>query len=49
LKTFGHDKYVGGFNPEATNTDLSGSSTFPEAGDYSGCLAKASFWCKLSF
>lgn len=33
---FGHDKYLGGFNPEASNTDLSGSSSFPEAGDYGG-------------
>jgi hypothetical protein len=39
---FGHDKYLGGFNPEASNTDLSGSSTFPEAGDYGGLpLAKS--------
>lgn len=33
---FGHDKYKGGSNPEATNTDLSGSLLFPEAGDYGG-------------
>ncbi len=33
---FGHDKYYGGFNPEATNTNLSGSTDFPEAGDYGG-------------
>lgn len=33
---FGHDKYLGGFNPEANNTDVSGSSTFPEPGDYGG-------------
>jgi TonB-linked SusC/RagA family outer membrane protein len=33
---FGHDKYYGGFNPEAANTDLSGSTSFPEAGDYGG-------------
>ena len=33
---FGHDKYKGGFNPEASNTDLSGSSAFPEPGDYGG-------------
>jgi len=25
---FGYDKYKGGFNPEATNTDVSGSSAF---------------------
>lgn len=33
---FGHDRYYGGFNPEAANTDVSGSSSFPEAGDYGG-------------
>ena len=33
---FGFDRYDGGFNPEATNTNLSGSSEFPEAGDYGG-------------
>ncbi|MBO0948682.1 SusC/RagA family TonB-linked outer membrane protein [Fibrella forsythiae] len=33
---FGYDKYKGGFNPEATNTDLSGSGSYPEAGDYGG-------------
>lgn len=33
---FGHDKYKGGYNPEATNTDLSGNSSFPEPGDYGG-------------
>ncbi|MCU7550636.1 TonB-dependent receptor [Chitinophagaceae bacterium LB-8] len=33
---FGSDKYKGGFNPEATNTDLSGSGLYPEAGDYGG-------------
>lgn len=33
---YGKDKYTGGFNPEATNTDLSGSTLFPESGDYGG-------------
>jgi TonB-dependent starch-binding outer membrane protein SusC len=33
---FGHDKYKGGLNPEANNTDLSGNATFPEPGDYGG-------------
>jgi hypothetical protein len=33
---FGHDKYMGGFNPEASNTDLSGNASFPESGDYGG-------------
>lgn len=33
---FGYDKYKGGFNPEASNTDLSASTAFPEPGDYGG-------------
>jgi TonB-linked SusC/RagA family outer membrane protein len=33
---FGHDKYKGGMNPEANNTDLSGNNLFPEPGDYGG-------------
>ena len=33
---FGFDQYRGGFNPEASNTDLSGSGAYPEAGDYGG-------------
>jgi len=33
---FGQDKYKGGANPEALNTDVSGSTTFPEASDYGG-------------
>jgi len=33
---YGKDKYTGGYNPEATNTDLSGSTLFPESGDYGG-------------
>jgi TonB-linked SusC/RagA family outer membrane protein len=33
---WGHDKYKGGANPEATNTDLSGNADFPEPGDYGG-------------
>jgi TonB-linked SusC/RagA family outer membrane protein len=33
---FGHDNYGGGFNPEATNTSFSGSTPYPEAGDYGG-------------
>ena len=40
---FGKDKYLGGFNPEATNTDVSGSSSFPEAGDYGGLPIPRSF------
>ncbi|WP_437921076.1 SusC/RagA family TonB-linked outer membrane protein [Sphingobacterium sp. LRF_L2] len=33
---WGHDKYDGGLNPESANTNLSGSTTYPEAGDYGG-------------
>jgi TonB-dependent starch-binding outer membrane protein SusC len=31
---FGHDKYVNGLNPEATNTSISSNGAYPEAGDY---------------
>jgi TonB-dependent starch-binding outer membrane protein SusC len=33
---FGKDKYLGGWNPEALNTDLSGDASFPQGGDYGG-------------
>lgn len=33
---WGNDKYDGGLNPESANTNLSGSSTFAEPGDYGG-------------
>ncbi|WP_207510631.1 SusC/RagA family TonB-linked outer membrane protein [Longitalea luteola] len=33
---FGHDKYKGGLNPEANNTDLSGNEFYLEPGDYGG-------------
>jgi TonB-linked SusC/RagA family outer membrane protein len=33
---WGKDKYDGGVNPESSNTNLSGSSDYPEAGDYGG-------------
>ena len=46
---FGHDKYKGGFNPEATNTDLSGSTTFPEPGDYGGLPLPRSLIFGLNF
>ncbi|MFN8356600.1 MAG: TonB-dependent receptor [Spirosomataceae bacterium] len=46
---FGFDKYKGGFNPEATNTDLSGSSSFPEAGDYGGLPLPRSLVLGLNF
>jgi TonB-linked SusC/RagA family outer membrane protein len=34
LNWFGHDKYTGGVNPEAQNTNVSGSGSFPLPGDY---------------
>jgi TonB-linked SusC/RagA family outer membrane protein len=40
---FGKDKYKGGLNPEAVNEDLSGSSIFPDAGDYGGLPLPRSF------
>ena len=46
---FGYDKYKGGFNPEATNTDVSGSSAFPEASDYGGLPIPKSFIFGLNF
>lgn len=33
---FGADKYKGGWNPDAVNTNLSGSDSFPQGGDYGG-------------
>ncbi|PWG78988.1 SusC/RagA family TonB-linked outer membrane protein [Pararcticibacter amylolyticus] len=33
---FGTDKYDGGFNPEANNTNLGSNDNYPEAGDYGG-------------
>ncbi len=46
---FGYDKYRGGFNPEALNTDLSGSGQFPEPGDYGGLPLPKSFIVGLNF
>ncbi len=46
---FGHDKYYGGLNPEATNTNLSGSNTYPEAGDYGGLPLVRSLVFGLNF
>jgi len=46
---FGYDKYKGGFNPEAMNTDVSGSSAFPEASDYGGLPIPKSFIFGLNF
>ncbi|MDI9866401.1 TonB-dependent receptor [Flectobacillus sp. DC10W] len=33
---FGADKYKGGWNPDAVNTNLSGDNSFPQGGDYGG-------------
>ncbi len=33
---WGKDQYDGGVNPESSNTNLSGSTDYPEAGDYGG-------------
>jgi hypothetical protein len=39
---FGHDKYYGGANPDASNTDLSGNGNYLSPGDYGGLpLAKS--------
>jgi TonB-linked SusC/RagA family outer membrane protein len=39
---FGKDKYYGGANPDATNTDLSGNANYLTPGDYGGLpLAKS--------
>lgn len=39
---FGHDKYYGGANPDAQNTDLSGNASYLSPGDYGGLpLAKS--------
>jgi len=46
---FGHDKYYGGLNPEATNTNLSGSDQYPEAGDYGGLPLVKSLVFGLNF
>ena len=46
---FGHDNYRGGLNPEATNTNLSGSDDFPEAGDYGGLPLPKSLILGLNF
>ncbi len=46
---FGWDKYKGGFNPEAVNTDVSGSSLYPEAGDYGGLPLPKSLILGLNF
>lgn len=46
---FGSDKYDGGFNPESSNTNLSGSNEYPEAGDYGGLPLPKSLILGLNF
>lgn len=46
---FGWDKYKGGLNPEATNTDLSGNGDFPEPGDYGGLPLPRSLILGINF
>jgi hypothetical protein len=48
---FGKDKYKGGGNPEAQNTNVSGSSDYPLPGDYGSMpLSKTvTFGVNLSF
>ena len=40
---FGKDKYYGGANPDATNTDLSGNANYLAPGDYGGLPLAKSF------
>jgi hypothetical protein len=46
---FGHDNYGGGYNPEATNTSFSGSTQYPESGDYGGLPLAKSLILGLNF
>ena len=46
---FGYDSYKGGLNPESSNTNLSGSDIFPEAGDYGGLPLPKSLILGLNF
>ncbi len=48
---FGHDKYKGGVNPEAQNTNVSGNGSYPLPGDYGAMpLSKtASIGVNLTF
>ena len=43
------DKYKGGFNPQATNANLSGDSNFPMPGDYGGLPIAKSLVFGLNF
>ncbi|WP_174238662.1 TonB-dependent receptor [Pedobacter sp. L105] len=46
---FEHDSYTGGLNPEASNTNLSGNTSFPETGDYGGLPLPKSIILGLNF
>jgi hypothetical protein len=46
---FGHDKYVNGLNPEATNTGISSNGAYPEAGDYGAMPLSKSLIVGLNF
>jgi TonB-linked SusC/RagA family outer membrane protein len=46
---FGHDKYYGGLNPEATNTSISSNSAYPQPGDYGGLPLAKSLIVGLNF
>ncbi|RYF91396.1 MAG: SusC/RagA family TonB-linked outer membrane protein [Chitinophagaceae bacterium] len=46
---FYKDKYAGGYNPEATNINLSGETNFPVPGDYGGLPVAKSFVLGVNF
>ncbi|MFT3981947.1 MAG: TonB-dependent receptor [Ferruginibacter sp.] len=46
---FYKDKYAGGYNPEATNANLSGDTVYPSAGDYGGLPLSKSFVLGVNF
>lgn len=46
---WGYDKYKGGLNPEANNTNLSGDNNYPEAGDYGGLPLPRSLVLGINF
>lgn len=46
---FYRDKYDGGYNPEATNANLSGDGNYPTPGDYGGLPLSRSFVVGVNF
>lgn len=46
---FYKDKYAGGYNPEATNINLSGDAVYPVPGDYGGLPLAKSFVLGVNF